>query len=169
VEEAVEGRAGMKTFLTRNIALCLLLPASVVFANSNEHPSIDALYEQGTRQMPQPWVGLGKTHESAVFLHKEIQKAEKDRVAVWRGREFAFTEYLDKQTGYLSSRERVLVDCKSQTIGISDRTYYTDRFASGQNAETRKFAAPTMTAVVPDTLDAQLLKIVCAPKPHSKK
>ena len=119
--------------------------------------------------MPAPWAGLGKTHEAAVFLHEEIRKAEKDRVAVWRGREFAFTEYLDKQTGYLSSRERVLVDCKSHTIGISDRTYYSGRFASGPTASTQKFTVPAMMEVVPDSLDAQLLKRVCAPTPRGKR
>jgi hypothetical protein len=159
----------MNTSLACSFALCVLLPAGAASANSAAHPSIDTLYEQGTRQMPPPWIGLGKTHEAAVFLHEEIRKAEKGRVAVWRGREFAFTEYLDKQTGYLSSRERVLADCKSHTIGISDQTYYTDRFASGPTAGTRNFAVPAMTAVVPDSLDARLLKIVCAPQPREKR
>lgn len=159
----------MNTSLACSFALCLLVPASLAYANPGAHPSIDALYEQGTRQLPPPWVGLGKTHEAAVFLHKEIRKAGKDRVAVWRGREFSFTEYLDKQTAYLSSRERVLVDCKNHTIGISDQTYYAERFASGPTAGMRKVASPAMAAVVPDSLDARLLKIVCAPKQHGKK
>lgn len=158
----------MKISLACSFALCLLLPAGTAAANPGPPPSIDTLYEQGTRQMPPPWLGLGKTHEAAVFLHNDTRKAEKGHVAVWRGREFAFTEYLDKQTAYLSSRERVLVDCKNHVIGISDQTYYADRFASGPTVGTRKFTVPAMVAVVPDSLDAQLLKIACAPKPRGK-
>jgi hypothetical protein len=156
----------MNRLLACSIVLCIASHVGLVAAQAQAgpDPSIDTLYEQGQWQISPHWRGLGKTHDTAVFLHNEPRKTADGRVAVWRDREFAFAEYIEKEKAYLSTRERVLVDCKTRRFGISDWSYYAGRFGSGAVIATRRVASADMKEAVPDSLEERIVKIVCAPK-----
>jgi|GEM_PF-1863125 len=137
-----------------------------VFAQNYGGQPLEALYDQGVREMAPQWRALGKTHDAAVFIHGDIKKSDKGRVAVWTHHELPSTEYLDKEKAYLSTRDRVLVDCKASTLGTSDQAFYSQRFARGAVVGTNRSKNTEMHEVMPDSIEELLVKTVCAPAPR---
>lgn len=162
----------MNRFIACGITLGMALHfglAPALAGHVEQEVSVDALYEQGQWQIGPDWRGLGKMHEAAVFLHNETRKAEDGLLAVWRDRELAFAEYIDKEKAYLSVRERVLVDCKLRNTGVSDSTYYAARFGAGAVVARKKVTNVDMLEAVPDSLEERMIQFVCGPEPGKTK
>ncbi len=158
----------MNRFLSGSAVLYLALHAATAPAQNAAIPTVDALYEQGQHALTASWRPLGKRHDAAVFLHQNIKKADNGRLAVWRDTEYPFPDYFEKEHAYLSSRERVVIDCKAATFGISETSYYAERFGKGEVVGTSKATGQEMSDAVPDSLEEHLINTACAPKPRSK-
>jgi hypothetical protein len=156
----------MNKTLLGGILLSLVAQAPAM-AQGNEAQPVDELYERGQRELPPRWQPLGKSHAGAVFLHQDIRKDESGRLAVWLHRDLPAVEYFEKEKPYLSTRERVLVDCKTARVGTTDLSYYDQRFAGGAMVGTNRTKNPDMTDVVPDSIEDRLVRIACAPKPRN--
>lgn len=145
----------------------LLLAASVTQVSGQpiSDKALDELYERGQREMAPNWRGLGKTRESAVFIHQDIRKADNGTLAVWMHHELPAPGYIEKEKPYLSTRDRMLVDCKGSRTGTSDIAYYAERFGFGAVVWTVR-RKPELAEVVPDSIEELLVKVVCAPKPR---
>lgn len=156
----------MNRFLAGAIALSIVAPVVPIAAQTHPVQSMDALYESGRQHMAPNWSGLGKTYKSAVFIHNDIRKADNGQYAVWTHNELPGLEYLEKEKAYLSVRDRMLIDCKSSRLGISDQAYYAERFAHGAVVGTNRVKTVDMREIVPDSIEELLVKTVCAPKPR---
>jgi hypothetical protein len=126
--------------------------------------AVDTLYEQGRQAMAPNWRGLRKLAGEAVFIHNDVKRTAEGRLAVWTHHEFVAPEYLEKEKAYLSARERVVIDCKGERMGIADSAYYTGRFGAGAIVAKNRMASPDMTELLPDSMEAELVKTACAPK-----
>ncbi|TFV88425.1 hypothetical protein E4K72_21920, partial [Oxalobacteraceae bacterium OM1] len=126
--------------------------------------SVDALYAQGQQALPDGWKPLARTERAAVFVHRESRPVD-GKLAVWVHSELAAPEYFEKDMAYVSMRERMLVDCKAERTGSAEWIAYPARFAGG-TVVAREKRDKEMSDAVPDSLEAQLLKSVCAPKPR---
>lgn len=147
------------------VGLVAAFLAQAVMAAAQQSPAgVDALYAQGQRDMSPSWRGIGKSHDVAVFMHNDRRRESDGRIAVWMHRELAFPEYFEKEKPYLSTRERLLADCKARRLGIMDAAYYGERFAKGAIVGSAKFKSPDMTEPVPDSIEDQVLRQICAPK-----
>lgn len=142
----------------------LLLSHAVSAAPQEPLRGIDELYAQGQREMSSAWRGAGKSHDAAVFMHNDRRRESDGRIAVWMHRELESVEYLEKEKPYHSIRERLLVDCKASRLGVADVAYYGERFAKGAVVGTVKSKSPDMANPVPDTIEDQVLRNICAPK-----
>lgn len=156
----------MNKFLAGGLVLSLAWHMGTASAQSYGGQPLDSLYDQGVREMAPNWRGLGKTHDAAVFIHKDIRKTDKGRVAVWTHHELPAPEYLEKEKAYLSTRDRMLIDCKASTLGTSDLAYYSQRFARGAVVGTNRMKGVEMIEVMPDSIEELLVKTVCAPAPR---
>lgn len=134
---------------------------------SAQSVSVTALYAQGERELAPNWRPIGTTANAAVFIHKDIRKVDNGYLAVWAARELASHEYVEKEKAYLSTRERVVIDCAASRIGISDRSYYAGRFGSGAIVNASRKQAAEMLETIPDSLEDRLARITCAPKPRA--
>ena len=155
----------MNSILARCIALSIAAasPQAQAFAQPQDDKTLDSLYERGQRELAPNWRSLGKTHESAVFVHQDVRKVEKGMLSVWTHHELPAAGYIDKEKAYLSTRDRVLVDCKAARTATADVAYYAERFGYGTVvATTRKNAE--FAEAVPDSIEELLVKVVCAPK-----
>ncbi len=157
----------MKHLFASSLALSLAIAAAGAWGRDN-HPSVDVLYERGAQEAAPNWRGLGKTHNAAVFVHHDIRKSGNAYLAVWTDHELPAPEYFQKEKAYLSTRERVLIDCKAMRIGITNIAYYAEHFGKGEIVATSKTASPDMEEVIPDSLEDQLVRTACAPKPRPK-
>lgn len=157
----------MNKFLAAGLVLSLAWRAESVSAQTYGGQSLDSLYELGLREMAPNWRGLGKTHDAAVFIHNNVRKGDKGRIAVWTHHELPAAEYLEKEKPYLSTRDRVLVDCKAATLGTSDLTYYSERFAHGAVVGTSRMKGVELREVMPDSIEELLVKTAC-PAPPAK-
>lgn len=158
-------------FMKASSRLCLLaglgamLLSQASLAASQQPPvSADELYSQGQREMPSSWRGVGKSHDAAVFLHSDRRRENDGRIAAWMHRELVSLEYFEKEKPYLSMRERLLADCKASRLGITDVTYYGERFARGAVVGAVKSKTPDMSNPVPDSIEDQALRMLCSPK-----
>jgi len=158
-----QGVTGMNKILAGAAVLWLAIGTASTHAQTYSGQALDALYEHGLREMAPNWRGLGKTHEAAVFIHSEVRKTDNGRLAVWMHQELSAPEYIEKETSYLSTRDRMVVDCRTARIGKTDMAYYAERFAHGQVVWTSRKQAE-MIEVVPDSIEELLVKVVCAPK-----
>lgn len=153
---------------TRTIAAGLLLSLGVHAAQCHaqgEPPrGVDNLYDRGQRELAPNWRPVGKSSAAAIFLHNEIRKDDSGRIAVWMHRELSSAEYFEKENAYLSTRERMLVDCKKTRLGITDVAYYGGRFASGAVVGNNRTRDTEMIDVVPDSIEDRIVKTTCAPK-----
>lgn len=156
----------MEKIVAGSIILCLISLAGQAGAQPDPRKALDALQERGQQEMAPSWRTLGVTHKAAVFMHNDVRKAGPDQLAVWMHNELPVTEYLEKEKAYLSLRERMLVECKSGKLGISEQAYYAERFARGAVVGTNRVRNVDMQEVVPDSIEEMLVKIVCAPKPR---
>lgn len=156
----------MNKFLTSCFTLSFIAHAAQVYAQPDPRKTLDVLYERGQQEMVSNWSRLGITHKSAVFMHNDVRKAANEQLAVWTHNELPVTEYLEKERAYLSMRERMLVDCKTARIGVSDQAYYADHFARGAVVGTNRIRNVEMQEAVPDSIEELLVKTVCAPKPR---
>jgi hypothetical protein len=156
----------MNKFLAGGLVLCLAWHAGHSSAQSYGGQPLDSLYDQGMREMAPNWRGLGKTHDAAIFIHNDVRKADKGRLSVWTHHELSATEYLEKEKAYLSTRDRMLIDCKASTLGTSNLAYYSQRFARGAVVGTTRIKGVEMTEVMPDSIEELLVKTVCAPAPR---
>lgn len=154
----------MNRMLAQCIAIAMTIGASPSFAQANADKTLDSLYERGQREMAPNWRGLGKTQESAVFIHQDIRKGDNGMLSVWTHHELPAPGYIDKEKPYLSTRDRMLVDCKGGRTGTTDIAYYSERFGFGSVVGTARRKAE-LADVVPDSIEELLLKVVCAPKP----
>ena len=154
----------MNRFLAKCIVIAMTITALPSFAQANGDKTLDSLYERGQRDMAPNWRGLGKTQESAVFIHQDIRKADNGMLSVWTHHELPAPGYIDKEKPYLSTRDRMLVDCKGGRTGTTDIAYYSERFGFGAVVGTTRRKAE-LADVVPDSIEELLLKVVCAPKP----
>ena len=153
----------MKSALIGGIALLAALHAGA--ADTRPAQTVDDLYRQGQLMMPADWKSLNGSTEAAAFIHDDVRKAEDDALAVWVDRELPSPEYFEKERQYLSTRERLLVDCKAGRVGVADTAYYAEHFGAGRMVGVERQGSPDMLAAVPDSIEDQALKIVCAPKP----
>ncbi|HEY0845940.1 MAG TPA: surface-adhesin E family protein [Noviherbaspirillum sp.] len=156
----------MNTFLAHGVILSLVALAGQAGAQPDPRKSLDALQARGQQEMAPNWRPLGMTHKAAIFLHNDVRKAEQGRLAVWTHNELPVAEYIDKEKAYLSTRERLLVDCKSSRIGMSDQAFYAEHFARGAVAGINRNSQVDMQETVPDSVEELLVKTVCAPKPR---
>lgn len=156
----------MNRFLAGGLAASLLAYATQIHAQSDPRKTTEAWMQRGQQEMAPTWQKLGQTHKAAVFRHKEIRKADNGRVAVWTHSELPDVAYLEKEKPYLSTRELMLVDCKSVRLGMSEQTFYAEHFARGVIVGTNRFKNADMLEAVPDSVEDTLVKIVCAPKPR---
>lgn len=156
----------MNKFLAGGLALSLLAHLAQTHAQPVPRKAVETWAERGQQEMAPTWRKLGQSHKAAVFLHKEVKKAENGRVAVWTHSELPATEYLEKEKPYLSTRERMLVDCKSARFGLSEQTFYAEHFGRGAIVATNRFRNADMLDAVPDSLEETLVKTVCASKPR---
>ncbi len=156
----------MNRFITGSALLSLACLAGAANVQADAGQSVDTLYEQGPRQLASSWRGLGKTHGAAVFIHNDIRKTDNARLAVWTHHELPAPEYFEKEKAYLSTRERMVVDCKNAKVGASDISYYAQRFGKGEIVGSERMKKTDVTDVVPDSIEEQLVKAVCAPKPR---
>lgn len=159
----------MSTFIRQGAILCLALYTLTAHAETAAPQTVDSLYERGQHELTSNWRPLGKLYNAAVFIHHDAKKLDKDRVAVWRHYEYPYPEYFEKENAYLSARERVVVDCKTARVGVSDSSFYSGRFASGAIVGENKSVSLDMNAVRPDSLEEQLVKAVCVSKPPRKQ
>lgn len=155
----------MNKILGGCIVLSLAASMPHAFAQPYSDKTLDELYERGQREMAPNWRALGKTHESAVFIHQDVRKAGNGMLAVWVHHELPAPAYIEKEKPYLSTRDRMLVDCKASRAGAADIAYYTERFGFGAVVWTAR-RMPEMADVVPDSIEELLVKVVCAPKPR---
>jgi hypothetical protein len=158
----------MNKILAGCIGLSLVAGMTQASAQSFSDKALDDLYERGQREMAPNWRGLGKTRESAVFIHEDIRKADNGVLAVWMHHELPAPGYIEKEKPYLSTRDRMLVDCKGSRTGISDVAYYAERFGFGAVVWTVR-RKPELAEVVPDSIEALLVKVVCESKPSKGK
>lgn len=156
----------MNKFLAGGLAVSLLAYAAQLQAQSDPRKATEAWMQRGQQEMAPAWRKLGQSHKAAVFLHKEVRKADNGRAAVWTHSELPDTAYLEKEKPYLSTRELMLVDCKSARLGMSEQTFYAEHFARGAVVGTNRFKNADMLEVVPDSVEETLVKTVCAPKPR---
>lgn len=126
---------------------------------------------EGSPAGPMPgWRTLALSHEALpVYLHGEIQKMGQGLLAVWMHRELANAEYFEKEKIYRSTRERIVVDCKSARTAVTDAVFYSEHFGKGRIAGATKGSAAEMFPVVPDSVEEQLLKAVCRPAGKVKR
>ncbi|OWW19694.1 surface-adhesin E family protein [Noviherbaspirillum denitrificans] len=150
----------MNRILATCVAVAITLGASPSFAEANEDKSLDSLYERGQKELAPNWRGLGKTHASAVFVHQDVRKADGGMLAVWTHHELPAPGYVDKEKPYLSTRDRMLVDCKGVRTGTTDVAYYSERFGFGMVVGTERRKAE-LTDAVPDSIEELLVKAVC--------
>jgi hypothetical protein len=155
------------TWLISGSLLAALFAAAGACAQTRSHDTIDELYQRGQHEMTSNWRPLGKTHNAAVFIHKDIRRRDKGNITLWIDRELLSAEYLEKEKVYLSIRERMVVDCKGARIGITDTSMYSERLGGGAIVGISRTKNPDMTDVVPDSIEDQILKIACAPKPRN--
>jgi hypothetical protein len=158
----------MNRFFAGSAVLYLASHMVGVCAQTAPAPSVDSLYDQGQHEMTANWRAFGKMHDAAVFIHKDVKKTNNGRVTVWRHYEFPFPKYLEKEMPYLSARELAIVDCKSSTVGVSEFAHYPGRFGTGAVIATNKVKSAEMAEAMPDSLEEQLIKTLCASKPRSK-
>ncbi len=156
----------MNKFLTGSLVLSLVWHSGQTFAQFTSDQPLNLLYEQGAREMAPDWRGLGKTHNAAIFFHHGVKKADNGRLSVWTHHEFHTAEYLEKEKTYLSSRGRMLIDCKASTLALSEQAYYSQRFARGVIIGTSSMKEVDMKEAFPDSIEERLLKTVCAPAPR---
>lgn len=154
-----------RTMIT-GLLLSLAAQTGPLSAQGNGARPIDDLYERGQSEMAPNWRPLAKTHAAAVFIHNDIRKADSGRLSVWTHRELPSVEYFEKEKAYLSTRERMLVDCKSARVGATDLSYYAERFAAGAIVGSSRSRNAEMADVVPDSIEDQLVRTACAPKPR---
>jgi hypothetical protein len=163
-----------------NIATLVILSTSLCLAHASDEPVNDAetamnrvpvsaasLYREGESGMGKAWQGLRKLDESAVFLHRDVRKADKDMVYVWTGKEFVYPHYHEKEKPYLSIRERIVIDCAGMRAGVTESAFYEKRFGTGE-AIARVQQRPDMIDILPDSIEEQMHHIACArpaPKP----
>lgn len=157
----------MNKFLAGGIVLSFIAHAAQVWAQPDPRKTLDTLYERGQQEMVSNWSKLGITHKAAVFMHNDVRKAANEQLAVWMHNELPVAEYLEKERAYLSMRERMLVDCKTARIGVSDQAYYADHFARGAVVGTNRIRNVEMQEAVPDSIEELLVKTLCAPKPRN--
>jgi len=153
----------MNKLLAGCIAVSIIVAAPQTFAQAYGDNPLDSLYERGQREMAPNWRGLGKTHESAVFVHQDTRKVENGMLSVWTHHELPAPGYIDKEKPYLSTRDRMLVDCKGARTGTTDIAYYSERFGYGMVVATAHRKAE-LADVVPDSIEELLMKVVCTPK-----
>lgn len=156
----------MNMFAAASIALSFIALAGQAGAQPDYRKPLDVLAERGQQEMAPNWRILGVTHKAAVFMHNDVRKSDAGRLAVWTHNEMPVVEYLEKEKAYLSMRERMLVECSSRKIGISDQAYYADRFARGAAVGANRIRGVEMQEVIPDSIEDMLVKTVCAPKPR---
>jgi hypothetical protein len=158
----------MKNIFTCSIALALFHTGAVSAQSDARFPAVDSLYEQGQREMAPKWRGLGKMPDAAVFLHQTVKRRENGQLAVWTHRELSMPQYLEKEKGYLSVRERSLIDCKGAMVGVTDALYYSAHFGNGAVVAMNRGKPAEMAEVVPDSIEERLVNVACAPKPPRK-
>lgn len=154
----------MNKFLAGAAAALLACAAQAQPGVSQE---VDALYDRGQREMAPNWRPLGKTNDAAVFIHNDIRKADNGMLAVWVHFELPAPEYIEKEKPYLSTRDRMVVDCKGLRVGPADSTYYAERYGHGAVVWSNR-RKPDMVDAVPDSIEEHLIKTVCAPKTKVK-
>ena len=154
----------MNKFMATCIAVSTAMASPQSFAEANGDKTLDSLYERGQREMAPNWHGLGKTHDSAVFVHQDVRKVDNGMLSVWTHHELPAPEYIDKEKPYISTRDRMLVDCKAGRTGTTDIAYYSERFGFGMVMGTLQ-SKSKLADVVPDSIEELLLKVVCASKP----
>jgi hypothetical protein len=163
-----------------NIATLVIVSTSFSFAHAASEPvndaatamnrmpvSAESLYREGESGMGKAWQGLRKLDESAVFLHRDVRKGEKETVYVWTGREFVDPHYHEKEKPYLSTRERLVIDCAGMRAGVTESAFYEKRFGAGEPIA-RVQQKPEMIDILPDSIEEQMHHIACAkpaPKP----
>lgn len=148
--------------LACTVAAVLLLGTAP--ACGRDLASADELYQQGQRQLPAHWRGLGSTAEAAVFVQADTKKTPDGHYMLWRSRELVDPGYFDKEQVFRSIRERIVVDCAGRRIGVNARAYLAGHFGTGTVAASSEVAPVEWSMVLPDTLDEQLLRSVCKPK-----
>jgi hypothetical protein len=129
--------------------------------------SAASLYRQGEFTMGPSWQGLRKLEDSAVFLHRDARRPDKDAAYVWVDKEFVHPGFYEKEKPYLSMRNRVLIDCAGMRSGVAESAYYQRRFGEGE-AFARVLQKPDMTDILPDSMEEQMHRIACAPKEGAK-
>lgn len=144
--------------------LATTLAASFSFAG-NAQDGVERLYEQGRQQLPGHWRALGKTPDAAVFVHIDVKKTPQGYYRLWRSRELLAPGYIDKEIVYRSVREQILIDCSDARIGTSSRAYLAGHFGTGAVTARNDIAPVEWVAILPDTLDEQLLRTICPTKP----
>lgn len=154
----------MNKFLASCIAMSVAACAPLALARASGDSNIDSLYERGQREMAPNWRALGKTHESAVFVHQNVRTMDNGMLSVWTHHELPGAEYIDKEKRYLSTRDRMIVDCKGGRTGTTDITYYSERFGFGTVVGTERRKVE-LTDAVPDSIEELLVKVVCVAKP----
>jgi len=157
----------MKRLLQGSLLIIFLVASSGAGAQERARDTVEDLYLRGQHEMAPNWRPLGKTHDAAIFIHKDIRKGDKGETFVWTHRELPSAEYFEKEKPYLSTRERMILDCKGARIGVADTSMYAERFGGGAVVGTSRTRNPDMVDVVPDSMEDQILKIACAPKPRS--
>ena len=155
----------MNKILAQCIAVSIAATAPQAFAQEYGDKALDTLYERGQREMAPNWRPLGKTRDSAVFVHQDVRKVDNGMLSVWTHHELPAPGYIEKEKPYLSTRDRMLVDCKGARTGISDIAYYSERFGFGTVVGTVRRRAE-LAEVVPDSIEELLVTVVCAPKPR---
>jgi hypothetical protein len=157
-----------------NFATLVMLSTSLSLAHASDEPVNDAaaamnrvpvsaasLYREGESGMGKAWQGLRKLEESAVFLHRDVRKADKDMVYVWTGKEFVYPHYHEKEKPYLSTRERIVIDCAGMRAGVTESVFYEKRFGTGEPIA-RAQQRPDMIDILPDSMEEQMHHIACA-------
>lgn len=137
-------------------------PVNDATAAMNRVPvSVASLYREGEFGMGKAWQGLRKLEESAVFLHRDVRRAEKDMVYVWTDKEFVHPHYHQKEWPYLSMRERIIIDCSGMRAGVVESAFYEKRFGTGEPIA-RVQQRPEMIDILPDSMEEQMHHIACA-------
>jgi len=156
----------MNKLVAGGVVLFFFAHGAHVAAQHDPRKSLESLSERGQSEMAPNWRSLGITHKSAVFMHQDIRKTDKSTLAVWTHYELPVAEYLEKEKKYLSTRERMLVDCSASRLGVSDQAYYAQHFARGEVVGTNRIRNVEWQEAVPDSIEELLVKTVCAPKPR---
>lgn len=157
---------GMNKLLAGGVVLFFFAHAAPVAAQPDSRKALESLSERGQSEMAPGWRHVGITHKSAVFMHQDIRKTDRGTLAVWTHNELPVAEYLEKEKKYVSTRERMLVDCKASRLGVSDQAYYAQHFARGEVVGTNRISNVEWQEAVPDSIEELLVKTVCAPKPR---